>query len=229
MTLWSSPNPPRIKPDTSEPTHPLPRHSRNTQVKKCRLVAETVYCVEPFIRPRRLETVLHTTSAIRRLKWPTNITESQSFLELCTAVRRFVSNFAFFVALLNPKLYKGQLAPIRSFNKNELESVYSLKKALISTVVLRISTLLLTRHSSLTLFFVQIGCVQLPQQQNRATTAIGYSSQSLTDAKNKCGTMQRERLAIAWKVLLLRLYLKDKRFTIHTDHLSLKWIRNVTN
>lgn len=76
---------------------------------------------------------------------------------------------------------------------------------------------------------VQIGWVLQQQQPEKTTKPIKYWSRSLTDTEREYSTMQRECLAIVWSVILLRPYLKRTRFTILTEHASLRFIFNFFN
>lgn len=73
------------------------------------------------------------------------------------------------------------------------------------------------------------GCVLLQERPDKTTKPIIYWSRLLAGIENIYDTTQREYLAIAWVVLLPRTYLEDTRFTVRTDHESLKWIVRVSD
>lgn len=56
----------------------------------------------------------------------------------------------------------------------------------------------------------------------RSSSALGYWSRSLSSAERNYSTPERESLAIAWAVLLLRPYLEGVRYILRTDHAPLK-------
>lgn len=55
-----------------------------------------------------------------------------------------------------------------------------------------------------------------------------HCSRSLMIAKTKYDTTQRDCLLIVWDVLILLPYLEGIRFAARMDHISLKWILNLT-
>lgn len=58
---------------------------------------------------------------------------------------------------------------------------------------------------------------------------IGYYSRTITDSGRIYNSSERECLAIAWEVLLLRHYLYGTRFEIRADHDSLKWLVDLSS
>lgn len=148
------------------------------QLKKCKFFTETINYLGHVIRPRRLDISSHTTDAIRGLKALTSLTELRSFLGLCNVFRRFVPNFARLAAPLHQRLKKDQPATFGSLNEEELNSMNSLKNALISPPVLALPN----NSGHLTLDTdacnVQVGCVLLQQQPDDTTKPIGYWSRS---------------------------------------------------
>lgn len=83
------------------------RNARVTiKVEKCQFFTKTIEFLEHVIRPRLLEIAWNTTNTISELQQPANLTELQTFLELCTVFRRLAPNFADMAAHLNTKLQK---------------------------------------------------------------------------------------------------------------------------
>lgn len=74
---------------------------------------------------------------------------------------------------------------------------------------------------------VQIGCVLLQDQPDQTKRPVDYWSRSLTSAKRAYDTTHKECLAIVWAVLLICPYLEGTKFTIRTDHDSLRSILNI--
>ena len=55
---------------------------------------------------------------------------------------------------------------------------------------------------------------------------IAYASRSLSDTEEKCGTYEKEALAIIFCVTHFRPYLYGRKFTLVTDHKPLVWFKN---
>lgn len=71
--------------------------------------------------------------------------------------------------------------------------------------------------------FYCLSWIELLQKHEDGTTKpIGCRSRSQTDAERQYNTIQREFPATAWAVLLLHPYLEGIKFTVGTDHNSLK-------
>lgn len=68
----------------------------------------------------------------------------------------------------------------------------------------------------------KVGCVILKVKPVKSVGFIGYWSRTLTLAETRYDTTKCECLAVVWSMLILRLYLEGRRFTIRTDQASLR-------
>ena len=75
----------------------------------------------------------------------------------------------------------------------------------------------------------QVGCVLLQLQEDNTLRPVGYWYRTLTKAEKNYSTTEKECLAIVWAVLMLRPYLEGSKFTLRTDHDSLRWIMNLSD
>lgn len=73
----------------------------------------------------------------------------------------------------------------------------------------------------------RLGCELHQKQPEGQNRPIGFLSRSQTGAVRVYDTTHRKRLALVCAVLLPLLYLQGTRFTIQTDHDSLKFILNL--
>jgi RNase H-like domain found in reverse transcriptase len=68
----------------------------------------------------------------------------------------------------------------------------------------------------------QLGCCLLQSQPDGSQRPVGYWSRRFTSAEKNYSTTEKECLAIVWEILHLRPYLEQQKFTIRTDHHSLR-------
>ncbi|CAC5365137.1 unnamed protein product [Mytilus coruscus] len=73
-----------------------------------------------------------------------------------------------------------------------------------------------------------VGAV-LSQIQNGEEHVIAYSSRTLNRAQKQYCTTKRELLAVIIFLCQFRHYLYGQKFTLRTDHASLKWLKNFKN
>lgn len=58
---------------------------------------------------------------------------------------------------------------------------------------------------------------------------IAYASKQLNSCQRKYGTTEKELLAVRFAVEKVRTYVEGTRFTVVTDHASLKWLYKLSN
>ena len=68
----------------------------------------------------------------------------------------------------------------------------------------------------------QLGAILLQAQTDGTNNPTGFLSKSLTVIERNYDTTERECLAVIWAFLLLRPYIELQRFTVVTDHETLK-------
>ena len=73
----------------------------------------------------------------------------------------------------------------------------------------------------------QLGCTLLQTHEDGHRYPVGYWSRTLASAERNYSKTEKECLAIEWAIHTLRLYLERERFTVNTDHHSLRWLMNL--
>ena len=75
----------------------------------------------------------------------------------------------------------------------------------------------------------QLGCTLLQTHENGHRYPVGYWSRTLSPAERNYSTTEKECLSIVWAIQTLRPYLERERFTVNTDHHSLRWLMNLAD
>ena len=65
----------------------------------------------------------------------------------------------------------------------------------------------------------------LGQMQNGKEVVIAYAGRSLNSAELSYSATEKEALAIIEGIKTFQPYLYSRKFTVHTDHHALKWLR----
>lgn len=200
------------------------------KLNKCSFFTTAVDYLGHKIRPGKLEVASRTCEAIRYAKPPTNQTEIRSFLGLCNVYRRFVKNFARIAAPLNKKLHKDKPKYFGPLDEEELQAFATLRNCLLSPPILALPKMGKPYIVETDACNEQVGCVLLQEQETaKDYRPIGYWSRTLTAAERNYTTSERECLAIVWAILMLRPYLEGTKFTVRTDHDSLRWLLNISD
>lgn len=121
------------------------------------------------------------------------------------------------MALLNPKLGKGQSFHFGYLNETEFEAMETLQQRLPSQPIWALSRPNGRYTLDIDACNNQVGCFLLQEQPGRAAKPVGYWSHALNQAEYVYDKMHREWLAVVWAVLPLGPYLEGSRFPFRTD------------
>lgn len=144
------------------------------KVNNCAFLTDAVDYFGHFIKPGKLEIATRTKSAIVGSRLPRKVTESRSFLWLCTVFRRSVPNFAIFTAPLNRKPLKGEPTIFEHLTENEGKDFLSLKSKLIEPPVLALRRGIGKYTVDTDACNEQFGFVQLLKKPDGVKQLIGY-------------------------------------------------------
>lgn len=165
---------------------------------------------------------------VKNFPRPQNAKQVKSFLGLCSYYRRFIDNFSDIAAPLTN--LTGGKKNQSNFTWNDVteKSFVKLKNALITAPVLSCPDF--SRP-----FIIQcdgsnfaIGAC-LSQQFEDAEHPVAYYSRVLSKPEKNYSTTERELLAILDAVYNFRSYVEGSKFTVVTDHSSLKWLMSLEN
>ena len=162
------------------------------------------------------------TEAIRDWPVPVDVSQVRSFLGLCSYYRRFAPSFATIAA----PMYQLTEAKSEFLWTSDCQAAFEhLKRLLCSAPILAYpldqGQYTLDTDASL----VGLGAV-LSQEQDGEERVIAYYSRSLSKPERNYCVTRLELLAVVNAVKHFHTYLYGRRFTVRTDHASLKWLLN---
>lgn len=163
------------------------------------------------------------TSSVTEFPVPSNVRSLRRFLGMAGWYRRFIQDFSTTVAPLTALLKKNSRW---KWGEAQSEAFRALKISLSSAPVLARPNFRLPFTLSTDASQVGLGAV-LTQIQDGHERVIAYSSRTLTRSEKNYSVTEKECLAVLWGITKHRHYLEGYRFTVVTDHSSLKWLLNL--
>ena len=165
------------------------------------------------------------TEVIKNWPKPSNVKELQRFLGLANYYRRFVKGFSSLAIPMYDLLKKGS---IWRWDKKCEDHFSELKLALFESVRLNMpnfnqSFVLDTDASN-----ESIGGI-LSQIVDGIEKPVAFASRSLINRERNYCTTRKEMLALVNFIKYFKTYLLGKKFTVRTDHNSLKWLLSFKN
>ena len=193
--------------------------------KKCHLFQHKVTYLGHMVSENGVETDPAKIEKVKKWPIPKNITEVKGFLGICSYYRRFVKNFS----ILARPLVKLTEKDTPFLWKEEQQGAFDLlKEKLTSSPILvypqRQGYFILDTDACDT----GIGAV-LSQIQDGQEKVIAYASRTLNKAERKYCVTRKELLAVVYFSQYFKHFLLGRKFTVRTDHSSLRWIRNFKN
>ena len=191
--------------------------------KKWSFVKQRVEYLGHVITPEGISPNPDKVRVVQEFPTTINLKELRSFVGLANDYRRFVRGFT------------NIANPLNALTKNNVPFVWTvacaeafdkLKRALVSAPILaypnfREPFLLFVDASSTGIGFT------LAQIQNGKEVVIAYNGRGLNQAEQNYSTTEREALALVEGIKKFQPYLHNHKFTVVTDHSSLRWLMNV--
>ena len=207
----------------------LRHHKLYAKASKCEFGRSSVGFLGHIISESGVAVDPRKIAAIREWARPVTCTDVRRFVGLANYYRKFVKGFANLAAPLT-----SLCSPKATFRWTAVEqrSFEQLQAALISAPVLRVwdparSTRLITDASELAVSAI----LEQPDDAD-AWHPVAYESRKLTAPERAYPPHLLELLAVVHALKVLRPYLLDRPFELHTDNASLQWFqqqRNVTH
>lgn len=177
------------------------------------------YCVNSsglLVDPEKVEAIL-------RIPSPKNVKDVRRIVGIASWYRRFIPSFSTVCDPLTRLTRKN--VPFH-WDETCEEALNNLKQHLVSAPILTCPDFNLPFVVETDASDFGLGAV-LVQKQDGKDRVICYLSRSLTKIERKYATTEKELLAIIFAVEKLRPYLQGTKFTVVTDHYSLKWLFNI--
>lgn len=202
------------------------RHA-NLKLKpsKCKFACPKVKYLGHVVSPEGIAPDDDKTSAVRDFPRPHNVKTVRSFLGLANYYRRFIKDFAKLASPLNQLLRKDN----KFVWTDDCEQAFkALKNALVTAPILAFPDFKETFHLYTDASNEGIG-VTLGQMQNGREVAIAFAGRDLNTAERNYSTTEREALAVIFGIKKFEPYLYGRKFILHTDHHSLKWLMSISD
>lgn len=167
-------------------------------------------------------------AAILNFPTPTTSREVKIFLGTCSWYRRFIRDFSTIAAPLNKLTSKGKNAPAFRWSENAEEAFKSLKNALVTAPILAVPDFSKPFAVHCDASSYGIGGM-LSQTIEGREHPIAYVSRSLNKSECNYSATEREALSVLFSVEKFQAYLGSRKFTVITDHASLKWFMKLEN
>ena len=140
----------------------------------------------------------------------------------CSGTIDHIPSFAIFAAPLTDLTKKGQPNFVEWCESQE-KAFNTLREALLKWPILRLPDHSLDFTLRTDASNNGIGAV-LMQEHEGKLHLVAYASKKLTNAETKYFTLEKECLAIIWRVGKFHLFLAGKKFVLQTDHKPLTFL-----
>lgn len=177
------------------------------------------YCVNSsglLVDPQKVEAILKIPS-------PKNVKEVRQIVGLASWYRRFIPSFS---TLCDPLTRLTRKNVPFHWDETCEEALNNLKQHLVSAPILACPDFNLKFIVETDASDFGLGAVLL-QRHNDEDKVICYLSRSLTKIERRYSTTEKELLGVLFAIEKLRPYLEGTKFTVVTDHYSLKWLFSI--
>ncbi|GFV57955.1 transposon Tf2-6 polyprotein [Trichonephila clavipes] len=161
---------------------------------------------------------------IRKLAPPKDVKELQRFLGSINVYQKFIKDYAKLRVPLHKLLKKDA---IWNWSHEGQEAYQKLKNCLISKPILKLYNSQYPCHVFCDASQESIGVVLKQQHPDGTLYPIAYHSRQLLKHEKNYTISEKECLAIIDALDKFHCYLHGSKFTIHTDHAALQWLKSV--
>ena len=192
---------------------------------KCEFFKESVEFLGHIVSADGIRPVEDKVKAVLAWPTPTNLKELRAFLGLANYYRRFIRGFAGLAEPLTDLTRKDQPFVWAGAHQRAFEA---LKEAVTHAPVLAAPQVNGTFIVHTDASDRRVGAT-LEQFTDTGRRVIAYHSRRLNPAEENYSAYEREQLAIIDALRAWRHYLAGRRFRLHTDHNTLRFLHTKTN
>ena len=187
---------------------------------KCKLLQEEVLFLGHVVGKNGIQPNPKLIDAVKNWKAPVNKKAVQQYLGLCNYYRKFIPNFSDIAFPLTQLTRKEAEFDWTDSAQRSFETLKaSLCQAPILAYPMNEGEFILDTDAS----DVGIGAV-LQQVQDGKEHVIAYSSKKLDKQQRRYCVTRKELLAVVTFLREFRHYLLGRKFTVRSDHSSLRWL-----
>ena len=194
--------------------------------EKCAFGLDKILYLGHVLGPEGVSVDNSKIEVIQSYPRPTCPKEIRSFLGLASYYRRFITNFSIIAS------------PLHRLLKKDLEFVWDdyceqaftqLKEALATAPVLIYPDMQRPFVINCDASSQAIGFVLAQEDGSGRERPIAYGGRSLTSSERAYSVSELEMLSMVSAIKQFHCYLANTRFTVYTDHLSLKYLQSLKN
>ena len=187
---------------------------------KCELFQTKVNYLGHVVSSRGVSTDPQKVKAVQEWPKPQCLTQLKAFLGTVGYYRRYIPDYATVAKPLN-QLTSKKFS--QEWNEQCDAAFHTLKDSLTSAPILGYPDPTLPYLLDTDASKWAVGAV-LSQVQEGRERVIAYYSKTLSDSERNYCTTRKELLAVIKAIKHFRPYLYGRKFTLRTDHASLKWL-----
>ena len=190
---------------------------------KCFLLQREVEYLGHILSREGIAPTSRLVDAVENFPQPQSVQEVKRFLGLASYYRRFIQGFSSIAEPLNQVTHKGRTF---AWSPACQKAFQELKAAMVTAPVLAHPAFEVPFHLTTDASGVGVGAV-LEQTVNGITRPVAYASSTLNKAQRNYSATDRECYAVKWAINKFRCYLYGTKFTVHTDHQALSYLRSL--
>ena len=198
------------------PTFPL-----KLTPQKCRFLHPEITFLGCVISAEGIRPSKGKTAVIESFEAPKNQKQVRAWLGLTGFFRRFIDKYANIAAPLNTLLQKDK--PFQWTNECQ-QAFETLRTKLLTAPILAFPDFTRPFELHTDASGTAIGSVLMQIQQDDSERVIAYGGRTLLKAERNYNVTELECLAVIDAIKHFSPYLHGYKFTIHTDHSSLKYL-----
>lgn len=195
-------------------------------IDKCEFFRPSLKYLGFIVDKSGLRTNPEKVSAMVNFPQPRTTTEIKRFTGMCSWYRRFIPHFSDLMSPINSLLAGRKKGQRIIWSKAAEKAFCDVKQALVSAPILTSPNFDLPFTIQCDASDTGLGCV-LAQEQNGQEKVIAFASRSLSKSERNYSCTERECLAVVFGCEKFKPYVLGARFTVITDHASLKWLHKM--